>query len=323
MPYLGPVLYSPPPKFRGRSVARRGRGLFLMTVAGILLTVAAGRLLLRAKGRKTPPATAQTPASPKPDSIRKAPLRYAPPTGQIDLTDTTSTAVFMPTASGRIESALYGSTRTRMTGGRARAAFHEGVDIAPLQRDRRGKPLDPVLAVTTGTVAYISRHAGNSTYGIYVVLRHKDPVGDVYTLYAHLASVSPNLAVGQPIAAGDPVGLLGNTGDAIPMSRAHLHFEIGTIANNRFPEWYRRQRLKPDHGIGHGWNLWGIDPLAVFSGPDPSPLFSMEDYLLKTPAAFDLVIKGTGPIDYFRRYPSLWKGDRPPEDSPGVVLSVS
>ena len=42
--------------------------------------------------------------------------------------------------------ARYGSTRTVKRGSRFVASFHEGVDIAPVERDRRGIATDPVVA---------------------------------------------------------------------------------------------------------------------------------------------------------------------------------
>src|SRR5574339_256066 len=34
--------------------------------------------------------------------------------------------------------------------------LHEGLDIRCLQRDKRGEPIDPVLAAADGTVAYVN-----------------------------------------------------------------------------------------------------------------------------------------------------------------------
>src|SRR5256885_7905470 len=34
--------------------------------------------------------------------------------------------------------------------------MHEGLDIRCLQRDKRGEPIDPVMAAANGTVAYIN-----------------------------------------------------------------------------------------------------------------------------------------------------------------------
>ena len=57
------------------------------------------------------------------------------PTGQTGLLDPAAANVFQPTASGRPESALYGSTRTGRRGKFLRATFHEGIDVAAVRRD--------------------------------------------------------------------------------------------------------------------------------------------------------------------------------------------
>jgi murein DD-endopeptidase MepM/ murein hydrolase activator NlpD len=261
-----------------------------------------------------------------PDALPTAPvvlpLRIGFPTAQTNLTSTADPAVFMPTASGRVESALYGSVRTQNAGGRILPSFHEGVDIAPLRRDRRGRAQDPVLAVADGTVAYANRGSGNSNYGIYVVLEHADPVGVIYTLYAHLSAVEKRIRTGERVRCGDVLGVMGNTPSSItPVARAHLHFEIGMIRNRRFANWAAAQKLDNRHGGFNGWNLTGIDPLTPYGTTEPERLFSMLDTLDGLPAAFELLIVAARPLDYFVRYPSLWRGEGPARGE--LVLTVS
>lgn len=252
----------------------------------------------------------------------KPALRLVYPTDQTNLWDTSSTEAYMPTASGRLESALYGSTRTRQSGSRFLPSFHEGIDIAPLRRGRNGHALDEIYAVADGKVAYINRVAGNSNYGIYIVLTHDDPVGEIYTLYAHLARVTSTLRVGQEVAAGEEIGIMGHTASTgIPVARAHLHLEIGMIMNQRFRQWYLAQERKPDHGNFHGHNLRGIDPLAAFGQPGVLPPFSMKRYLSELTPAFTLVMRSEHLPDYFRRYPDLWKGSA--FQPGGLVMDVS
>ncbi|RYD30872.1 MAG: M23 family metallopeptidase, partial [Verrucomicrobiaceae bacterium] len=50
--------------------------------------------------------------------------------------------------------------------------FHEGIDIAPMQRDAKGEPQDSVHAIADGVVAYTTNSPRTSNYGHYVVLRH-------------------------------------------------------------------------------------------------------------------------------------------------------
>lgn len=149
--------------------------------------------------------------------------------------------------------------------------MHEGIDIKCLQRDQSGEPIDPVMAVADGVVAYINAKPGLSSYGNYVVLRHRIDSLDVCTLYAHLRSLKDGLRVGQTVRAGETIGTLGrtaNTTQGISRDRAHLHFEITFMVNERFLAWHAKHLAgqRNDHGIWHGQNLAAIDPLPIFYG---------------------------------------------------------
>jgi hypothetical protein len=91
-----------------------------------------------------------------------------------------------------------------------RGRMHEGVDIAA----PRGLPVGATLA---GTVI---RTGAGGAYGRFVELRHAD---GLTSLYAHLGSVRRDLKAGMSVAAGEAVGLVGNTGRS---TGEHLHFEI-------------------------------------------------------------------------------------------------
>ena len=189
------------------------------------------------------------------------------------------------------------------------AHFHEGIDIAALQRDRSGRPLDKAYAVADGVVGYINRVAGKSNYGKYVVLLHHDPVGEVYTLYGHLAEVEKHLSVGQNVSPGQVLGQMGNTSSAgIPMERAHLHFEIGLICNAHFAEWYRAKKLKPDHGNFNGHNFFGANPRDAFADRRQNPDFTFQSHLALLPTAFEVILAASKRPEFFDRYPSLWQG---------------
>lgn len=239
------------------------------------------------------------------------------PTDVTNLTDGIASGAFQPTVSGRPESALYGSVRTASSG---YPSFHEGIDIRSLQKDRRGVPLDNIYAINDGVFAYANRITGNSNYGKYVVLIHHDAVGEVYSLYAHLASVTPELKPGMPVKAGDIIGIMGNTPPGIiPPERAHLHFEIGLVINSRFPEWLHSHYPGSKHEVFHGWNLLGLDPLE-FLRQATAPGFSFLDFIQTVPTAFELVIKtNEKPLDFFIRYPALWKGTT---HTPKVIVAA-
>lgn len=244
------------------------------------------------------------------------------PTDQTRLLEGVTADIFQPTASGNPGSGLYGSVRTAKNGSGLMSSFHEGIDIAATRRDRHGRPQDAVRAVADGVVGYVNRIGGNSNYGIYVVLLHRDPVGDVYTLYAHLAEVPKNLRAGQKVTAGETIGLMGNTSSGgIPMQRAHLHFEIGLINNQRFASWYRAQKLKPDHGNFHGRNFLGTDPRKFIASRQQNPDLDFRSYVAAQPPAFEIILAARKQPDFFRRYPSLWSG--PEFDGSPMVLSCS
>lgn len=218
---------------------------------------------------------------------------------------------FQPTASGRPESAFYGSVRTEQIGKKIYASFHEGIDIAPVERDRAGNPRDLVLAAAEGEVAYLNRSAGKSNYGKYIVLLHGPDAGRFYTLYAHLAEINPLIARGLAVEEGCILGKMGSTANTgIPPANAHLHFETGLVLNSRFDQWFKRRKLVPDHGVYNGWNLFGMDPLAVFEkqAEDERDEYDLYAHLAAIPRAFQLVLKTPRQLDFFRRYPALWKG---------------
>lgn len=262
------------------------------------------------------------PEPPEPEPPSRRGLRFTFPTPQTRLRDVEDPAVFMPTASGRIISAFYGSTRTNSAGG---AVFHEGVDIGPMRRDRRNHALDEIFAIAEGRVAYIQPHHGNSTYGAYIVLMHQEEeFGEFYTLYAHLARIHPDLRVGQRVAKGQEIAIMGHSSSFhIPPARAHLHLEIGTMVNQHFQTWYRGKQRTPDHGNYHGHNLTGIDPLPLLLllEPDQDVRFSVLNALLETPVAWRKVVHSPGLPDYFRRHPALWSGG--PFSGGAIVLSFS
>jgi murein DD-endopeptidase MepM/ murein hydrolase activator NlpD len=149
--------------------------------------------------------------------------------------------------------------------------MHEGLDIRCLQRDRHGEPSDPVLATADGTVAYISTRPSLSNYGNYLVLRHQVEGLEIYSLYAHLREIRPDLKIGQAVKAGETVATMGrtaNTRESISKDRAHVHFELNLLVNDRFASWYKKTfpDQRNDHGEWNGQNLLGIDPRPILVG---------------------------------------------------------
>jgi len=174
---------------------------------------------------------------------------------------------YQPTISRRLISGMFGFTRTSAPEpARIFERFHKGIDIRPLRRDERGEPLDPVRACADGVVVRVNDNEKISDYGKQVIVRHDWGGLEVFTVYAHLASVKA--AVGQAVRAGDELGVLGWTGPGLVQSRAHLHLEVVFIINPKFDEWVKTAKpgrlWEPNrHGEWHGLNLMGIDPVPL------------------------------------------------------------
>ncbi|TAL06097.1 MAG: M23 family metallopeptidase [Verrucomicrobia bacterium] len=146
--------------------------------------------------------------------------------------------------------------------------MHEGLDIRCLQRDKRGEPTDPVLATADGTVAYVNAKAGLSNYGRYIILRHTIDGIEIYSLYGHLSEIRDGVRIGAPVKAGEPIAIMGhtaNTREGISKDRAHVHFELNLLVNDRFESWHKQNApgQRNDHGMWNGQNLLGLDPMRV------------------------------------------------------------
>lgn len=87
-------------------------------------------------------------------------------------------------------------------------ATHSGMDIAVPTGT-------PVRVAGTGSVVEAAR---DQDYGLFVLVRHP---GGYETRYAHLSRIL--VTAGQPLSAGEVIGLSGNSGRS---SAPHLHFEI-------------------------------------------------------------------------------------------------
>ncbi len=129
---------------------------------------------------------------------------------------------------------------------------HQGDDIA-------APPGTTIVAASAGTVTVVTcqaiapdgsdygcDHDGSPTIkgcGWYVEIQHG---GGIMTRYCHMKT-RPTVAVGQPVAPGEPIGLVGSSGNS---SGPHLHFEVH-INNDRSsngavdPERFMREHGAP------------------------------------------------------------------------------
>lgn len=102
-------------------------------------------------------------------------------------------------------SSSFGFRRDPFTGG---GAMHSGIDF-------RGPIGAPIYAAADGVVSFAGVKTG---YGNVVEITHGN---GLMTRYAHMSRFSAR--VGQRVAAGVPIGAIGNTGRS---TGPHLHFEV-------------------------------------------------------------------------------------------------
>ncbi|MBI5386273.1 MAG: M23 family metallopeptidase [Verrucomicrobia bacterium] len=211
---------------------------------------------------------------------------------------------FAPTVGKPWTSGTFGCVRTDGW------QMHEGIDIRAVKRDRRGEPIDPVMATADGTVAYINQRTGLSNFGRYIILRHDIEGLEIYSLYAHLSEIRAGLRAGTPVKAGETIGVMGrstNTRQQIGKDRAHLHFELDLLINDRFPEWFKKAHPseRNDHGAWNGRNLVGLDPRRLFlEQQSRGSAFSLRQFVQQQTELFRVLVRDTR-IAWLRRYPGL------------------
>lgn len=214
-----------------------------------------------------------------------------------------------PTVSGETTSGLFGGVRSGGT------QFHEGIDLKPISRDRRGEPTDDVFATMAGVVRHVNPNAGESSYGRYIVIEHPELSPAVYTLYAHLSAVKAGLKPGDAVACGQVIATMGRSsgGYVIPKDRAHLHYEIGLMATRNFQSWYAWKKFGSpnEQGVYNGMNLMGVNALDFFDLFRARKVNNFQEYFAQLPAVARVRIATRATPDFVQRYPSLVTAEIP------------
>jgi murein DD-endopeptidase MepM/ murein hydrolase activator NlpD len=189
--------------------------------------------------------------------------------------------------------------------------LHEGIDIRPVKRDASGNPLDEVRAIAAGTVVYVSASAGESNYGRYLVVHHDWGDGPFFSLYAHLSKTLATL--GQRVAGGETIAVMGYTGAGINRERSHVHVELNFILSDRFQVWYGKHFTTANHhGIYNGFNLTGLDIAGLLKAHRANPAISIPQFLReKEEVYYKVAIPAKGPLSLLQRYPWLGEGEAP------------
>jgi murein DD-endopeptidase MepM/ murein hydrolase activator NlpD len=205
------------------------------------------------------------------------------------------------------EGGSYGFVRTSVRVGDQiiQTKFHEGIDIAPIKRDKAGNPLDLVSSIAAGKVVYVSDIGGRSNYGKYVVVAHLWENSQILSLYAHLAEIT--CKVDDQLAMGGLIGRMGYTGEGITRVRAHTHLELALMLSGRYQDF--TPTVINYHGLYNGINLAGMDVAAFFLAQKTNPQLNVSEFLASYPIYYKVTIPNSGHVEIATRYPWLVKTD--------------
>lgn len=142
------------------------------------------------------------------------------------LPGTASSGYVMVHAGGKLPEA---SSRHLDVGAKRKGHLHQGVDLIATGSPRKTvldyeyavkKYPEFAYAVYSGTVKRVKI---GKTAGLYVVIDLDSPFNGVTVKYMHLCAVAPNIRTGAKVFPGQPIGIIGSTGNS---SVNHIHFEM-------------------------------------------------------------------------------------------------
>ncbi|MBF2520942.1 peptidoglycan DD-metalloendopeptidase family protein [Listeria marthii] len=132
--------------------------------------------------------------------------------GSTETVGSGGSGLFIKPASGILTSGF--SERTNPVTGKYES--HKGQDIA-------GGGTITVSAAASGTVVFSGFGASGSGFGGYGYVVKIDHGNGYQTLYGHMRAGSLKVVTGQRVSQGQPIGIMGSTGQS---TGQHLHFEI-------------------------------------------------------------------------------------------------
>jgi hypothetical protein len=189
--------------------------------------------------RAAPPTLTAPATTPKTSPIRSVPTSPPSPTGPVTTTAAPSSPTAAPSAPGRYAFPVQPSRH---------------VSFARVHHDYPATDIfaacgDSFRAPTSGGVLAVSRvdgwdpkvNAGATRGGLSVTLLGVD---GVRYYGSHLSSVTGGLRVGAEVVSGQPLGVVGHTGDARSVP-CHVHFGISPDCAGSTDWWNRRGVLYP------------------------------------------------------------------------------
>jgi murein DD-endopeptidase MepM/ murein hydrolase activator NlpD len=218
----------------------------------------------------------------------------------------------------------YGYVRNpvRTSSGIVYTKFHEGLDIAPVSRDKNDEPLDTVRSIAHGKVVHTSANPRHSSYGSYVVVEHDWGYGRFYSLYAHLRKITA--AKGAKVGPGSPLGVLGYTGPGLDRTRAHVHLELNLILDSRFERWHDKNFSDSNyHGMYNGLNLIGIDIAGLYLAHQREPNITIPQFMARMTPYFKVTVPRQGTIQVLDNYRFLARDMATARGKPSWEITLS
>ncbi|MEM9478804.1 MAG: M23 family metallopeptidase [Verrucomicrobiota bacterium] len=218
----------------------------------------------------------------------------------------------------------YGYVRNpvRTSSGIVYTKFHEGLDIAPVERDSRGEPLDIIRSIARGKVVHTSPNPYHSSYGSYMVVEHDWGYGKFYSLYAHLKKITASK--GEKVGPGSAIGVMGYTGPGLNRTRAHLHLELNLILDSRFERWHNQNFSSQNyHGMFNGLNLIGIDVAGLYLAHQRDPNISIPSFMARMETYYKVAVPRKGSIQVLDNYRFLARDMATARGKPSWEISLS
>jgi YVTN family beta-propeller protein len=138
---------------------------------------------------------------------------------------------------------------------------HNGLDF------KRETTSDVIFAAAPGKVADKCANCSIG-YGNYILIDHENGYA---TLYAHLSTITTGLEIGSRVNRGDPIGIMGNTGNTTGTTRTsgiHLHLTVLFDKNGDGSWSHKSEEVDP-----YGWKLGEADPWVLAGGPQSKYLW--------------------------------------------------
>ena len=129
-----------------------------------------------------------------------------------------------------------------------------------------------------------------------------------YSLYAHLSAIQVNIE--DQVSQGDPIAIMGHTGEGIDRERSHVHLELNLLVNADFERWSNKYFPKDGnrHGNYNGQNLDGLDIGRLYLELKKNPQKTIPEFLQEETTWYRVLVPASKRMDILQRYPWLAEG---------------